>query len=223
MIDSARSDASVSELIACPQCDALYNAVLPDMGQRATCGRCHTVLIAPRRGAFLRVIAFSITIVILMTGATFFPFLSVRVAGLKNASSVFDATLAFVDGPMIALSVAVTAVIVLIPVLRAMLVIYVLTPLVLDRRPLPGARKAFRWSETMKPWSMAEIFVIGVAVALVKISDLARVDYGPAFWMFAALVIVITVQDGYMDRWSIWKALDNSREPDPSRSGDSAA
>ena len=55
---------------------------------------------------------------------------------------------------------------------------------------------------------MAEIFVIGVAVALVKISDLARVDYGPAFWMFAALVVVITIQDGYMCRWSIWKSLD---------------
>ena len=36
------------------------------------------------------------------------------------------------------------------------------------------------------PWSMAEIFVIGVAVALVKVSGLASVTLGPAFWSFVA-------------------------------------
>lgn len=203
-VESAPHD----ELIACPQCDALYLAVLPQPGERAVCTRCHTVLIQPRKGAGLRVIALAISVMILMLGATFFPFLQVRVAGFRNASSVFDSALAFVDGPMVALSVAVAAFIVLIPVLRAILVVYVLGPVVFDRTPYPNAIAAFRLSENLKPWSMAEIFVIGVAVALVKISALARVDYGPAFWMFAALVLVITIQDGYMCRWSIWKSLD---------------
>ncbi|NCO20517.1 MAG: paraquat-inducible protein A [Rhodobacterales bacterium] len=206
--ESSASLVPEAELIACPQCDALYHAVPPRPGERALCTRCHTVLIQPRKGAGLRVIALAVSVMILMLGATFFPFLQVRVAGLHNASSVFDAALAFVDGPMVALSVAVAALIVLIPVLRAFLVVYVLAPVVFDRSPWPGAIAAFRLSETLKPWSMAEIFVIGVAVALVKISDLARVDYGPAFWMFAALVVVITIQDGYMCRWSIWKSLD---------------
>ena len=33
---------------------------------------------------------------------------------------------------------------------------------------------AFRLAEALQPWSMAEIFVIGCAVALVKIADLAE-------------------------------------------------
>ncbi|KKM79169.1 hypothetical protein LCGC14_1352610 [marine sediment metagenome] len=198
-----------SSLIACPQCDLLFTAHEPEVGVRATCTRCHTVLIAPRKGAFLRVIALAMTVVILMIGATFFPFLSVNVAGLTNASSVFDAALAFVDGGVMAgLSIVVAALIVLIPVLRAGLVLYVLIPLVMDRAPLPHAAGAFRLSEDLRPWSMAEIFVIGVAVALVKVSDLARVDYGPAFWMFAALVLITVLQDGIMCRWTIWKTLD---------------
>ncbi|RVT86620.1 paraquat-inducible protein A [Rhodobacteraceae bacterium CCMM004] len=201
--------ADLDALIACPQCDALHTAVEPAMGERATCNRCGTVLIAPRRGAFLRVIALAVAIVILMLGATFFPFLRVNVAGMKHASSVFDAALAFMDGGiMIGLSVAVAALIVLIPVLRAALVIYVLAPLTLGRPPLPGAVPAFRLSEDLRPWSMAEIFVIGVAVALVKVSDMARVDYGPAFWMFAALVVVSVLKDTMMCKWTIWRALD---------------
>ncbi|WP_108482561.1 paraquat-inducible protein A [Oceaniglobus ichthyenteri] len=208
MNDSLSFSDNAQEMIACPQCDALHCAEAPRPGERAMCVRCHTVLIQPHKGAGLRVIAMSLGIMILMLGATFFPFLQVRVAGLKNASSVFDAALAFMDGPMVILSVMVTLLIVLIPILRAFLVVYVLTPVVFDRAPWSRAAMAFRWAEALRPWSMAEIFVIGVAVALVKVSDLARVDFGPAFWMFAALVVVSMFQDGYMCRWSIWKSLD---------------
>ena len=106
------------------------------------------------------------------------------------------------------LSLAVILLIVFLPALRLLLTLYVLIPLVRDRRPWPGAKRAFRWAERLRPWSMAEIFVIGCAVALVKLVDLARVDLGPAFWMFAVLVVVLTVQDTLMCRWSVWRALD---------------
>jgi len=202
----------LDELIACPVCDALYHARMPETGERVTCSRCHHVLIAPKEGAFIRVIALALTVMILMLGATFFPFLSIDAQGFSNAASVFDSALAFMDGGwMVALSFATAALIVLIPVLRAALVIYVLGPLAFGRKPWPGARAAFRWSEDLRPWSMAEIFVIGVAVALVKVSDLARVDYGPAFFMFAALVVVIVLQDGSMCRWTIWKTLEDKK------------
>ncbi|WP_308418330.1 paraquat-inducible protein A [Palleronia aestuarii] len=211
-ITDARQTDEIEDLIACPQCDALYVARTPENNMRVVCSRCHTVLIAPRQGAFLRVIALAVTVTILMVGATFFPFLQVHVQGLSNSASVFDAALAFMDGGwMLALSVATAALIVFIPVLRSLLVIYVLTPLAFNRRALPGARRAFRWAEDLRPWSMAEIFVIGCAVALVKVADLAQVDYGPAFWMFAALVVVTVFQDGMMDRWTIWRSLDASR------------
>ncbi|WP_241524051.1 paraquat-inducible protein A [Oceaniglobus indicus] len=196
------------ELIACPQCDALYRVVPLAHGERAQCVRCGTVLISTRNRAFVRVIALAITVVILMIAATIFPFLSVSVAGLTNSSSVLDAALAFAGGPMFGLSLAVAALIVAIPILRAALVIYVLTPMAFGRAPWPGAIPAFRFSEALRPWSMAEIFVIGVAVALVKVADLARIGFGPAFWFFAALVVVIVLKDGYMNRWTVWKALD---------------
>jgi paraquat-inducible protein A len=215
MLDAAAPQETIGlpleELIACPQCDTLHHARMPPAGRRAVCLRCQTVLIAPKRNAYLRVVALSLTIVILMTGATLFPFLSVNVGGFSNRASVLDTALAFVDGGwMAALSVLVAAFIVMIPVTRAGLVIYVLAPLLLGRRPLPNARKALRWAEDLRPWSMAEIFIIGCAVALTKVADLAQIEFGPAFWMFGALVIVIVMKDGSMDRWSIWKALDQS-------------
>lgn len=203
--------ADLADLIACPSCDALYRVQEPGTSERAVCTRCHRVLITPRTGAILSIVALSMTVVILLGGAVFLPFLQINAAGFKNASSVFDAALAF-HGPLLSsLSVAVLLMIVGIPLTRVLLTLYVLLPLLMRRRPLPQAARAFRFAEELRPWAMAEIFIIGVGVALVKVADLARVEFGPAFFMFALFVVVGVLQDGFMCRWSIWKALEESR------------
>lgn len=201
-------DNDLENLIACPSCDALYRAVAPESGERATCGRCHHVLIAPITGAVLRIVALALTVLILLISALFLPFLKVEAAGLSNSSSVIQAALSFSRAHMVFLSMITLGFIIFIPLARAMLLVYVLAPLLFHRPPLPGARRAFRWTEEMRPWSMAEIFVIGVGVALVKVADMAHVQFGAAFWLFAALVVITVLQDGYLCRWSVWEALD---------------
>lgn len=201
------ADISLDELIACPHCDALYHAVDPKSGERAVCRRCHTVLIAPVRKAGLIIIAFSIAVLILGVGAISFPFLQISRLGFHNDATLLDAALAF-SGPLMILSLAVAALIVFLPLLRALLTLYVLVPVVFDRPSARHAHRAFRWAETLKPWSMAEIFVIGCAVALIKVADLARIEFGPAFWLFAVLVVLVVAQDTFMCRWSVWKSLE---------------
>jgi len=112
---------------------------------------------------------------------------------------------------MIFLSLATAALIIFIPLLRALLTLYVLVPLVLDRAPARHAIRAFRLSEALRPWSMAEIFAIGCAVALVKITDLATVTFGPAFWMFGILVVLVIAKDNFMCKWSVWNALEHPK------------
>jgi paraquat-inducible protein A len=92
-----------------------------------------------------------------------------------------------------------------------LLTMYVLIPVVLDRPPARHAIRAFRLSEAMRPWSMAEIFALGCAVALVKVADLATVSFGPAFWMFGVLVVLVIVQDGFLCKWSVWNSLEHPK------------
>jgi len=82
----------------------------------------------------------------------------------------------------------------------------------LDRPPARHAIRAFRWAEAMRPWSMAEIFALGCAVALVKVAGLATVSFGPAFWMFGALVVLVIVHDSFLCKWSVWNALEHPKE-----------
>jgi paraquat-inducible protein A len=201
------------DLMACTECDALFEAVTPPPGQRIVCSRCHTVLARPRKRAGMTIIALAAATLVLVAGATFFPFLSIRVVGLSNSASLFDAVLVFAGGRLAALAFATAALILLIPTLRMLLLLYVLVPVVFDRPPAGQARWAFRLSELLRPWSMAEIFVLGCAVSLIKISDLAQVSFGPAFWMFSALVVVIALQERFMCSWSVWNSLDPRNTP----------
>lgn len=200
----------LDDLIVCAACDALYRAVEPPSGGRVMCMRCHHVLIRPRAGAVLQIVALGLAVLVLLVGALFLPFLEIRVRGLSNSSSIFDAALAFTGPELIWLSLGATALIIGVPLARVLLITWSLGPILLRRRLLPGARTAFRWAENMRPWSMAEIFILGVGVALVKVVDLARVEIGPAFWMFTLLVIITLLQDTYMCRWTIWKELDEA-------------
>lgn len=198
----------VETLIVCPHCDAVFRLKRPAAGEKAVCQRCGTTLITPRRKAGMQIISLSLAVAILIVTATLFPFLEIRAAGSSNSVSILDAALAFSDGPLLLLALATAALIVFVPLARVLLSIYVLLPVVFDRPPAPRAAQAFRMAEALRPWSMAEIFAIGCAVALIKITDLADVAFGPAFWMFVALALLVVIQDSFLCRWSVWTSLD---------------
>lgn len=202
------AEADLATLVACPACDALHRMAEVPAGGRARCHRCGTLLMAPREGALTRIVMLSATALVLMVAAVFFPFLELQAGGLRQRSSVFDAVMAFSEGLMLPLSVAVAALIVLLPLARFVAILYALAPMALGWAPAAHAAAAFRLAEALKPWAMAEIFIIGVAVALVKVAGLAQVSLGPAFWAFAALVMVTALKDNFMCRLTIWKTLE---------------
>ena len=205
------ADMPLESLIACPECDALHRDADVPVGQKALCIRCGATLFAPRANAMTDILMLAAAALILMVAAVFFPFLEIHAAGLGQRSSVLDAILAFSDGLMLPLSFAVAALIVLLPVTRFALLVYVFAPMALGHEPARHAAWAFRQAERMRPWAMAEIFIVGVAVALVKVAGLASLTLGPAFWAFVALVVVTVLKDNLMDRFSVWQTLERRR------------
>lgn len=199
------------EMVCCPVCDALHHFPEDvDPGQRARCVRCGTVIAVGRPEAILHIVVLASTALVLMTIVVFYPFLELRNGVFDSRASVFETVMSFSEGIMAPLSVAVAAFVIVLPVARLALLIWALGPLSVDRPAWPGAAWALRWAEILKPWAMAEIFMVGVAVALVKLADLATLSMGPAFWSFTAIVIITALKDTQMSKHSIWTALDRA-------------
>lgn len=210
MIEAGHYDIQTGAgLIACPRCDALHVEAELHPGEVARCIRCHSVLARPREGAFTQIVALSFTSMVLMVAAVFFPFLEISRMGMGNATSLFGVAMAFAHGWLMPLAVAVLAFIVGLPVIRSALLIYVLLPMRGQGRPAPRAGEAFRLSELLRPWSMAEIFVIGTSVAMIKVAGLANISLGPAFWAFCALILVGAASNVFTCSTTIWDTLED--------------
>ncbi|MGR3507580.1 MAG: paraquat-inducible protein A [Paracoccaceae bacterium] len=199
-------------LIACPTCDALQRDMPVPAGANARCHRCGTILMAPREGAMTRIVMLAATALVLMVAAVFFPFLEISAGGMVRRSSLLDAVLAFSTGMMLPLTFAVAALIIVLPVIRLSTIVYALAPMALGWHPAKHAVAAFRVAQALRPWAMAEIFIVGVSVALVKVAGLAKLSFGPAFWTFAVLVLVTVLSDNYMCRLTVWKTLEERRK-----------
>jgi paraquat-inducible protein A len=192
--------SDTDDLIACPSCDALLTEPVVTVGETARCPRCHSVIEAPRALAMTRIIMLALSALILMIAAIFFPFLELEAAGMIRRASLLDTVMAYSGGLTEPL-----------PSLRLLGLIYVLGPMAFGWHPARHAAPVFRFVEMLRPWSMAEVFVVGVAVALVKVGGLAHISLGPAFWAFVALVIVTVLKDNFMSRVTVWKTLDARR------------
>ncbi|WP_417721894.1 paraquat-inducible protein A [Salipiger sp.] len=198
-------------LLACPACDALHRERDVAPGETARCVRCGEVLEAPRDSAMTQIIMLAASALILMIAAIFFPFLELDAAGRVQKSSLLDTVMAFSGGMTAPLTLAMAGLIVILPCIRFLSLIYVLGPMAIGHAPARHAAPVFRMAEALRPWAMAEVFIVGVAVALVKVAGLAHLSIGPAFWAFVALVIVTVLKDNFMSRVTVWRTLELRR------------
>lgn len=208
MTDKTMSLPPLSNLVACAHCDTLHETAMLAPGEKAYCQRCGVVIMTNRPAAFAQILSLALAAFVLMLAAISFPFLNLDVAGNHNETSVVAAIMAFNSGFGVILAVAVAFFIIILPLTRLAALIYVVGPLVCGKPPRKGARAVFRLAGRLRPWAMAEIFMVGVTVALIKVAGLATVTIGPAFWAFTGLVIITVLKDQLICRYSIWQALD---------------
>ena len=149
-----------------------------------------------------------------MLAAIFFPFLELSIAGLSRKASLLDAAHRLLLRPRrAALGRPRRCSSSSFPLIRAAALGYTLLPAPPPPPAAPRRRPRLPPACRLRPWAMAEVFLIGVVVALVKIGGMATVTLGPAFWAMAGLVLLVVYEASSLDEWSIWQLLDPARSP----------
>jgi len=76
------------------------------------------------------------------------------------------------------------------------------------RSPAPAWMGDFmRLADRLRPWSMNEVLLLGILVALTKIAQLAEVIPGPALFAIAALVLVLPWISSTLDPGVVWARI----------------
>jgi paraquat-inducible protein A len=64
-----------------------------------------------------------------------------------------------------------------------------------------------RGASAMQPWSMNEVMVLGILVALIKIAELASVDPGVGMYAVGALVVLLAAIGVTFDADALWERV----------------
>ena len=193
-------------LTACHECDLLQREPVLQPGGVACCRRCHAVLYRHTPDSLERGLAYTIGAAILFITANMFPIVGLEVQGNLNAASLYGAVETIWNNDMKGVASLVFATTILIPAAEISLMLYVLLPLKFGRLPMELA-SILRILQSIRPWSMTQVFILGVLVALVKLTHLAHVVPGISLWAFGGLIVLLTAAVANFNTHELWSLV----------------
>jgi paraquat-inducible protein A len=192
-----------SSLVGCPDCDLVQR--LPELatGASARCPRCGKELWRRREDSLNRTFALTTAAAFLYVLANSVPMLGLTVAGRQAATTVAGGAQQLWQGghQLVAALVFFTAVIA--PGLQIGLMFAIVIG-AQRRRPGRWVGELLRYHPTASTWSMLEVMMIGVLVALTKIADYATVIPGLAMLALFALIFLLAATQASFDPREVW-------------------
>ena len=194
----------VPNVAACEGCDALYRRIALQPGEIARCRRCGTELDRHPGRQRERILPLTIASLILFAIANVFPIAQIEVRGIASETTLLGAVIALGSEGKSLVAMLVLATTVLFPLLQLAVLFYLLVPARTDGPPA-GFDWLVRGIQTLRPCGMIEVFLLGVLVAIVKLSSMAVVVPGAALWAFGALTLLLTAVLNFDPRM-LWRA-----------------
>jgi paraquat-inducible protein A len=201
------STLTAPRLYECPDCGQMQ--VLPAMppGARAICLRCDAVLRHTRRDPLTLPLALNISALVLFCLGATLTMMSVSTAGQQRVADLVSGPVELEHYGLWEISVVVLVTTVAAPLARVLCMLFVLIGLHL-KRPPAELRTIFAWVEHLRPWSMVEIYLLGLFVAYVRLSGMSTVDLGPAIYALGALMVIMVLADYTLDEQAVWEAME---------------
>jgi paraquat-inducible protein A len=194
-------------LLECHDCGTFQRLPAMPPEARASCPVCDAHLRHTRTDPFGPPLALNITALVMFLVGAFFTLLSVSTAGQFRDADLLTGPARLTSFGLWEVAVVVLITTFVAPLARISCMIVVLAGLRLPHRP-PGIRMVFAWVEHLRPWSMVEIFLLGLFVAYVRLSDIVHIDLGPAILALGTLTVTVLASDIMLDHHAVWEALD---------------
>jgi paraquat-inducible protein A len=193
--------------VACPDCDLLQRLPGLPPGGKARCVRCGSTLATRPTDPVNRPLALTVAAAIVFIVANTAPLM-----GLSAVGRYSDTTIAGGVVQMWKQGERITAVVVAFCAVIAPggYILFMLTVLIAARRPpVPvWIGEVLRWASSMQPWSMSEVMILGILVALIKIAELATVEPGIGMYAIGGLVVLLAAIAMTFDVHEIWKRVE---------------
>ena len=193
--------------LACPECDLVHAIADIKEGEQGRCIRCGALLFVRHRNSLDRALAYALTGLLFFILANMFPLLTFELDGRSQSNRLIDGAIAFLNEGYWELGLVVFVSSVFAPMMVLIVLISLLLPLRLNRLPV-SPQFQIRMLMHLRPWAMSEIFILGIIVAFVKLSDFAEVSIGLSLFAFVLMVAATVMAYLTLDDDALWSRLD---------------
>lgn len=202
-----------SEAIGCPQCDWVSQRPPLSENETAECPRCGHFLESGGKTSSTSLAAIALTALLFLLTSMSVDFVRYSAAGVEQSMTLVDAAWQLSHFHEKVLAVLVLLTVILIPFL------YLISLLWLGSNSQKASANAanryiLRMTEHLKPWLMADVFLLGTLVALVKISSLADVRLLEGFWSFSGFVVLLLFVYERAKYMPMWRNFAAAKEPE---------
>ncbi|MFW0757302.1 paraquat-inducible protein A [Pseudomonas sp. H11T01] len=197
-------------ILICAECHEL-NRQEPDSDEQI-CTRCGALVHARRPNSLKRTWALLITAAILYVPANLLPIMTVTSLGQGDPSTIMSGVIQLVQHGMFPIAAVVFIASILVPTFK-LVGISLLLFSVQRHQPLSARQRIimYRFIEFIGRWSMLDIFVIAILVAVVNFGRLASIEANLGAVAFSSVVILTMLAAVTFDPRLIW---DNTESDD---------
>ncbi|KOC89006.1 membrane integrity lipid transport subunit YebS, partial [Winslowiella iniecta] len=193
----------------CPQCDTLFS--LPDVKscQSAHCPRCNAKILNGRDWSMTRLTAMAVTMILLMPFAFGLSLVDIRLLGTNISASLLGGILQMAEQGNVISASMVAFCTVGAPVTLVAAIIY----LFFGQRLGMNLRPVLLMLDRLKEWVMLDIYLVGIAVASIKVQDYADLQLGTGLLAYIVLTVLSLVTLIHLNVEQLWQRFYPQPEP----------
>lgn len=200
-------------LVSCHACHLLSRRPKAPAHVVAYCPRCGEELHQRKPNSLMRTWALVIAAMVFYLPANLLPMTITSALGTVQADTIMSGVIYFMQHGSWEIALVIFTASVFVPFLKFIILIYLLLSVHFKsiKRPKDLTR-LYRFTEAIGRWSMLDIYVVTILVALVKLGFLADIEAGPAALYFALVVVTTMIAAESFDPRLIWDVVEEKHE-----------
>jgi len=184
-----KNEDELDKFIICHKCFTLHKKVPIKYGNKALCSHCNNMLYKSNPNLAQKGLALSITSLIFLLLANRFPVVSIDILSQEQYLTIIKTFFTLFESGFYIVGFIVMFLIFIFPFMTTILYIIIFS-LLFFKVGKKVSKNILILISHIKPWSMSEIFLVSILVALVKLIGYAQIHIGISF---SALVIYVLI------------------------------
>ena len=177
---------------------------------RVSCPRCFAPISKRKPESLSRTWAFVISAGLLYVPANIYPFLNIKILAEHESSTIFSGIQQLFSSGMWGVAIVIFFASILVPLLKILGLIFLLLSVHWHAQKRASGRAwLYRVIRSIGRWSMIDVFVVSLMIALVSLGQIATIEPGPGATCFGLVVVLTLIAAESFDPRSMWDELED--------------